>query len=227
MKDFDTASWEKIERKFAEKLGSERVSLDDKGIHLRFNLTDKVQMDEFNQMGVLGFETGVFSRIKEFSDPSKTVMEIPKEQLSMAAVVVMAERLAAHAEQVKPGEMARRIQPNEPEHALVALTGVPWNHVTGSPYEGHIVEAVLPEGAIARRDKQEYGVGIALRKEGPARMEINEWLDHQKEVEGKGATEPRTALPADWVTRTAVDRIKTMEADDPLRVSLPKVFSKG
>lgn len=231
MKDFDTSSWDdlarKIEKKFADKLGASRVCLDDKGIRLLFNLRDKDQMDEFNQMGTLGYETGMFSKITELSDPSKTIIEIPKEQMSVAAVVMVAERLVSHAEHRKTGESVRPIHPSEPEHALVDLTGVPWNHVAGSPYEGHIVEAVLPEGAIARRDKQEYGVGIALRHEGPAHMEIKEWLEHQKAVEGRGETEPRTALPADWVSRTGVERIKALASDDPLRLSLPKTFTKS
>ena len=224
-------------KKFAKALGKERVRSDERGIFLTFDVdVHNGSLGLFKRFGDLAFDAQIRFDILP-SDIGKIekgmVFEavtgtsevlIPSKQRNIAKVLVLADQMtSAKAMAPEKGEQVRPVMPNEPEHAIVGVTGVPWSHVVGSSYGEPMLKAeVSPDDNKIRR-RQELGVGLLLR-DNP-RWDVEEWVQHQEAVEAKTGGEPITAVPATWVSREGISRLEVAGAN--IKQSLPKVFVKN
>ncbi|MDE3059675.1 MAG: hypothetical protein KGJ06_01530 [Pseudomonadota bacterium] len=197
------------------------------GISLSFDLDDKKQFEQLNRFGDLAVCAGVnFLPSQKLDRNATQVSVLISASTPVKSLLPVAYGMAIRSTEKPNGETHRPITQDEPEYVLTHLTGVPWKHVLDSPYYSHVVEAVLPEPADAStRAKQEFGVGIALRpSRATTRMEIDDWLKHQTQVETERGIPPRTMVPGDWVLSLGIQNAQTVE--HILKNTLPKAFSK-
>lgn len=213
MKDFASATVnerkDRLMPMFIAGLGEGRVRDAKNSILLLFELNDKVQMEQFNRFGDAAYSTGIAHMFNPLPD-NRVEVRIPLDQQEPNNLIVVARRMSQPTTHEAGVETVRHIGPADPEHILSDATQREWNIVAGSPYQGKVLEPVQEGVEITPelRRRQELALAYALRPEGQGQRDLEEWIRHQQEVEQRQGTPPRTLLPNEWASGSALDRLK-------------------
>jgi len=224
MGEHKSQSWSLIVHKFTEAFGPSRVTSNDRGMLLLFDLDNINELEQFNQIGLEFVSRKIILPAipSKEGNNKKMGIFIPKT-VGLADLASVITHMTVRTERKPSGEIHRPILPDEPEHVLEEATGVEWRHVIGSPYNLPVVEAQLPgEVEKPRRAIQEYAIGGILKR-GSARVEVGNWLEHQEKVESTHGIRVRTMLPKEWAdSRGARD---VLSEEPKLVAAIRKTFS--
>ena len=231
-------NWQPVIDNFKKALGNAHVTTDEIGIRIVFQLNNSRTKEQLDLFGNQAFAKQVKystdagkKKIVHSSDELGDIrVTIPYLNNRVSQVKIVAEYMVKDADirrvENEDGTIVRRIGTWEKEYELEAATGVPWNEVTHSPYGTTVLEPQLEKPVKPdERNKQEFGIGLGvLPGNSTTRVQIEEWLNKQNEVEAQLDLPPHTAIPKEWASLEHMGRLQT--APSTIRAGLKKVFSR-